>query len=103
MSKSLEDILKARFSRFDGFDILRWLTGGHKTINHAEQMSLLSLITYVAVEKESSVDLVQDEFLKRYNLERFENLRSDDYDDAVHFLMHWDETIIQNVEKKSAR
>jgi len=99
MSKSLDDILKMRFSRFDRFDVLRWLTGGHKTINHHEQMSLLSLITYVAVEKESSVDLVQDEFLKHYNLTRFENLRSDDYDDAVKFLMNWNDSANQEIEK----
>jgi hypothetical protein len=89
MVRSLEDILKSRFSRFDRFDVMRWLLRGHKTINRAEQMSLLSLLAYTAVETDSSVEELQKTFLETFAIARVEDLKSDDYNEAIHFLMEW--------------
>lgn len=102
MSKSLEDILKSRFSRYDRFDVMRWLTRGHKTINRAEQMSLLSLIAYASVETDTPIDDVQNTFLDSFGISHIESLRSDDYDDAVHALMHWKEKKLSSQTDKVA-
>ena len=105
MANSLEDILKSRFGRFDRFDMMRWLLRGHKTINKAEQMSLLSLLAYTALETDSSVEELQKTFLDSFNIIRVEDLKSDDYNEAVHFLMEWkarqDELIAQPSEQKA--
>lgn len=105
MANSLEDILKSRFGRFDRFDVMRWLLRGHKTINKSEQMSLLSLLAYTAVETDSSVEELQKTFLDSFNLTRVEDLKSDDYNEAVHFLMEWkarqDQLIEQPLEQKA--
>lgn len=106
MANSLEDILKSRFGRFDRFDVMRWLLRGHKTINKAEQMSLLSLLAYTALETETSVEDLQKTFLDSFNLVRVEDLKSDDYNEAVHFLMEWktrqDALIDQAPEQKAS-
>lgn len=103
MSKSLEDILRSRFSRFDRYDVMRWLVRGHKTINRAEEMSLLSLIAYAAVETDTPIEDVQAQFLARYGIMTADQLRSDDYEDAMRFLMHMkDEVAFTVPEQKSA-
>ncbi|NDE89564.1 MAG: hypothetical protein EB059_00275 [Alphaproteobacteria bacterium] len=89
MANSLDDILKSRFGRFDRFDMMRWLLRGHKTINKSEQMSLLSLLAYTAVETDGSVEELQQTFLDSFSISRVEDLKSDDYNEAVHFLMEW--------------
>lgn len=89
MANTLDDILKSRFGRFDRFDVMRWLLRGHKTINRAEQMSLLSLLAYTALETDSSVEELQRLFLEAFSIARVEDLKSDDYNEAVHFLMEW--------------
>jgi hypothetical protein len=105
MANSLEDILKSRFSRFDRFDVMRWLLRGHKTINRSEQMSLLSLLAYTALETDSSVEGLQNTFLDSFNITRVEDLKSDDYNEAVHFLMEWkarqDQVIEQSQQQKA--
>jgi hypothetical protein len=88
MSVTLEDILKKRFNRMDSFDVMRWLTSG-KTITKTEEISLLSLLAYTAVETDTPVDALQRTFLDSFGVTRVEHLRSDDYDDAVAFIMGW--------------
>jgi hypothetical protein len=97
MARSLDDILKSRFGRFDRFDVMRWLLRGHKTINRAEQMSLLSLIAYSAVETDASVEELQKTFLETFVISRVEDLKSDDYNEAIHFLMEWKARQDQNI------
>lgn len=100
MGNSLEDILKSRFGRFDRFDVMRWLLRGHKTINKAEQMSLLSLLAYTAVETDSSIEELQKVFLETFAIVRVEDLKSDDYNEAVHFLMEWKSKRDQQIEEQ---
>lgn len=85
MSDTLEDILRKRFDRGD---FMRHLFG-QNSINKAEQMSLLSLIAYTAVETDTPVEELQQAFLNHYTISRVEYLSSDDYDDAIHYLMNW--------------
>ena len=88
MSVTLDDILKKRFNRMDSFDVMRWLTSG-KTVNKTEEISLLSLLAYTAVETDTPVDALQKTFLDSFGITRVEQLRSDDYDDAISFIMSW--------------
>jgi hypothetical protein len=89
MPVTLEDILKKRFNRYDSFDVMRWLVSGHKTINKTEEISLLSLISYTAMETDTSVEDLQKAFLESFGVVKVEQLRSDDYDDAIQFIMSW--------------
>lgn len=89
MPVTLEDILKKRFNRYDSFDVMRWLVSGHKTINKTEEISLLSLIAYTAMETDTPVEELQKAFLESFGIVRVEQMRSDDYDDAIQFIMSW--------------
>ena len=93
MSNSLEDILKKRVDRTD---FIRRLFG-QNSINKAEQMSLLSLIAYTAVETDTPVEALQQAFLDHYTISRVEYLSSDDYDNAIHYLMNWKGVAIKAV------
>lgn len=88
---TLEDILKKRFSRYSRFDVMRWLIDGHRSVGHAEKMSLISLIAYRAVETDTPSEDLQQRFMEHFNITRMEQLSSDDYADAVKFLMGFEE------------
>jgi hypothetical protein len=86
---TLEDILKKRFSRQTRFDVMRWLLNGQQSINKSEQMSLLSLLAYTAVETETPVEELQHILFEQFHITRVEHLKGDDYEDAMRFLMEW--------------
>lgn len=102
MSVTLDDILKKRFDRLDSFDVMRWLVSGNKTISKNEEISLLSLLAYTAIETETSVETLQKSFLDSFAITRVEQLRSDDYSDAVQFIMSWDGDAADDTERKIA-
>ena len=87
MSVSLEDIMKLRHNRYDSFDVMRWLVNGHKSITKTEEISLLSLIAYTAMENDISVEEMQRAFLDSFSISRVEQLRGEDYNDAVQIIM----------------
>jgi hypothetical protein len=68
---------------------MRWLVSGHKTINKTEEISLLSLISYTAMETDTQVEALQKAFLDSFGIIKVEQLRSDEYDDAIQFIMSW--------------
>jgi hypothetical protein len=99
MSDSLEDILKKRFNRFD---FMRHILGGQRSINKAEEASLISLLGYVAMDTGVPLDDLQQDFLGHFNVNRLEHLRADDYDDAVRFLIDWKSAADEHGEHKIA-
>ncbi|HVY13028.1 MAG TPA: hypothetical protein VHB73_05635 [Alphaproteobacteria bacterium] len=91
MAVTLEDILKKRFNRYDSLDVMRWLISGPKTVTKTEEISILSLLAYTALEADLPVEETQKAFLDAFGITKVEQLRSDDYDDAIHFIMSMQE------------
>lgn len=86
---TLENLMKKRFAQYDRFDVMRWLINGQRSINKNEQMSLLSLLAYTAVETDTPVEDLQGHFFESFHVARMDELKGDDYDDAVKFFMDW--------------
>jgi hypothetical protein len=95
MPRSLDDILKFRLKRFD---VLRWFD---RPVGPAEHTSILSLITYAALETDTPVEELQNLFMAHFDLSRIEDLRGEDYDDAIHFLMQWHEARMAAEEEQA--
>ncbi len=87
MTGSIEELLKKHFGRHDRFDVLRWLTHGHKTITKSEEISILSLLAYTSVETDIPITELQTSFLDHYGISKVEQLRSDDFENAIRFIM----------------
>jgi hypothetical protein len=86
---TLENILKKRLGGYDRFNVMQWLINGQRSINKNEQMSILSLLAYTAVETDTPVEEMHHAFLEAFHLTRIEQMKGNDYEDAVRFVMEW--------------
>lgn len=89
MNGTIEDLLKKHFSRHDRFDVLRWLTHGHKTVTKSEEISILSLLAYTSIEADIPLTELQTTFLDHYGISKAEQLRSEDFENAIRFIMNF--------------
>ncbi len=86
---SLDDNSTKRFSRNTRFDVMNWLANGHRSITKSEQMSILSFLAYTAVDTDTPVEELQKAVLGNFNIGRIEHLKTDDYENAMRFIMMW--------------